>query len=380
MDDATAQKLKNKSRKLENEGEKDIIQQLGPYIIPAMNELPDPRLARNADQPWFNHVPVPLKPSVLTNPLPLPKPRPGLAFGYSEAAFTENQLGTIDLLVDDPFGRSYGIPDKKLRFPFLVVDFKSQAKNGTHYIATNQAAGAGAVALNGNLELARRSFGTQKLDYNEPQFFSVTMDHQLALINVHWLSTPTEGGRHSFHVEGLSQHLLKDPHGIRAVVRAVKNTLDYGSDIRLRRLCEALDAYRERFVLERSVATTQRDQGQAAQPELQPEPQPKQRMEWRQRGRPKHNPLSMQRQTNRRQAKLVETATPPEEDGADGLLENQYTGRGSRRTRPPAGRAKGEPTPPKRRNRTSFPVKSTYPSTRSASARLARATEHDREP
>lgn len=94
--------------------------------------------------------------------------------------------------------------DKKLRFPFLDIDFKSQAKGGTHYIATNQVAGAGAVSLNRSLELIKRSFGVEKLNYSEPQFFSVTMGHELARINVHWLSALAEGGRHSFHVEELS--------------------------------------------------------------------------------------------------------------------------------------------------------------------------------
>ncbi len=259
MDDATIQKLRGKSRKLRNEAEDVIIKQLAPHIIPAMDEIPDQRLAMNADQPWFNSIPVPLDPSILTNPLPLPRPKPDLAFGYSETAFTRNQLGTIDLLIDDQFGRSYAIPDQKLRFPFLDIEFKSQAKNGTHYIATNQVAGAGAIILNGHLELIQRSFGTRNFDFDEPQFFSVTMDHQLACVNVHWLSAPAEGGQCSFHVEGLSQHLLKDANGLRAAVRAIKNILDYGSDARLRRLCEALDTYRETVIAEREAITKQRD-------------------------------------------------------------------------------------------------------------------------
>jgi hypothetical protein len=101
---------------------------------------------------------------------------------------------TIDLLIDDQFGRSYAVPDQKIRFPFLEIEFKSQAKNGTHYIATNQAAGAGAIALNGNMDLIQRSFGMENFDYDEPQYFSVSMDHQLACVNVHWLRAPTEGG------------------------------------------------------------------------------------------------------------------------------------------------------------------------------------------
>ncbi|KIX97459.1 uncharacterized protein Z520_06911 [Fonsecaea multimorphosa CBS 102226] len=259
IDDATAQGLIAISRRVENDSEDVIIQQLAPGIIPAMNKVPDSRLASNANSLWCDSIPVPLDPSILANPLPLPKSKPDLAFGYSEAAFTRNQLGTIDLLVNAQFGRSYAIPDQKIRFPFLEIEFISQAKNGTHYIATNRAAGAGAIALNGSLDLIQRSsHGMGKFDYNEPQYFSITMDHELARINVHWLKAPVEGeGRHSFHVEGLSKHLLDDANGIRAVRRAFKNILDNGADARLRTLCEALDAYRETVVRNREAANAQ---------------------------------------------------------------------------------------------------------------------------
>jgi hypothetical protein len=159
------------------------------------------------------------------------------------------------------------VPDQKLRLPFLNIEFKSQAKNGTHYVATSQVAGAGAIALNGNLELIQRSFGVESLDYDEPQFFSVTMDHQLACVNVHWLKAPAEGEQHSFHVEGLSQHLLRDANGIRAVSRAIKNILDYGADARLRTLCSALDAYRETVIRNRNVANVQRERQHDYRPE-----------------------------------------------------------------------------------------------------------------
>ncbi|RMD40392.1 hypothetical protein DV735_g4737, partial [Chaetothyriales sp. CBS 134920] len=54
MDDATIQRLKDKSRRLRNEAEDVIIKQLAPHIIPAMDEIPDQRLEMNADQPWDN--------------------------------------------------------------------------------------------------------------------------------------------------------------------------------------------------------------------------------------------------------------------------------------------------------------------------------------
>jgi hypothetical protein len=68
------------------------------------------------------------------------------------------------------------------------------------------------------------------------------------LLACHWVNPPVEGGQYSFHVEGLSKHLLDDANGIRAVRRAVKNILDYGGDTRLRTLCHALDAYREKVI------------------------------------------------------------------------------------------------------------------------------------
>ncbi|EXJ89325.1 hypothetical protein A1O3_02392 [Capronia epimyces CBS 606.96] len=263
MDDATIQELKEKSRKLQNENEDAIINQLARHIIPAIAKLPDQRLEMNSKQTWFDSVPIPLNASVLTTPLPLPLPKPDLAFGYSARAFTPNQLGAIDLLIDDQSGKSYAVPDQMVHFPFLQIEFKSQAKNGTHYIATNQAAGTGAIALNGYIDLIQRSYGLENFDYEvplEPLYFSISMDHELARINVHWLKAPAEGGQHSFHVEGLSQHLLRDPNGIRALSQAIKNTLDSGAGARLQALCKALDVYRETVVRNRNAANVQREQ------------------------------------------------------------------------------------------------------------------------
>jgi hypothetical protein len=41
MDDVTVQELRDTSRRIENEAEEVIVQQLAPRIIPAMNMLPD---------------------------------------------------------------------------------------------------------------------------------------------------------------------------------------------------------------------------------------------------------------------------------------------------------------------------------------------------
>ncbi|EXJ82346.1 hypothetical protein A1O3_06159 [Capronia epimyces CBS 606.96] len=226
IDDVTIQRLIDESRGLRNAKKAVIDQQLASHIIPAMNKIPDQRLQMTAGQQWVDSVPVPLNANVAkvlatqyplpkpNTPLPLPKPKPDLAFGYSKAAFTHKQLTAIELL-EDRFGQSYIVPDQTIRFPFLVTEFISQAQNETHYIATNKVAGAGAIALDGNWELMRCSL--QNFDYEEPQFFSVTMDHDTACINIHWLRAPIEGEeQQTFYVERLSQYLLREENGIRA--------------------------------------------------------------------------------------------------------------------------------------------------------------------
>ena len=278
MDDATARELSKRVRRVQSKAEDDIIQQLGSYIIPSMQTVPDQRLEQCRNQWWCNSVPVPLDPVVLANPLPLPRPKPDLAFGYSKTAFSREQLSTIKLLVDEESGCSYAVPDQMLQFPFLSVEFKSPAKNGTLYVATNQVAGAGAIALNGNLELLSRCSGAEIFDFDEPHFFSITMDNKIACVNVHWVGDRADGGQYSFHLEELSLHVLKDANSARALQRAIKNILDHGSTSRLQIIRNALDTYRQKVIEIReaakaATAENQRDmiqtQPQLPSPEMQ---------------------------------------------------------------------------------------------------------------
>lgn len=118
MDDATAENIRLTARRLQDEGEGKMTKQLVPDIIPALSGVLDQRLETDSDSVWSNSVPLPLDSDVLTNQLPLPRPKPNLAFGYSETAFNHKQTMTLGLLVDDQSGRSYVVPDNKLRFPF----------------------------------------------------------------------------------------------------------------------------------------------------------------------------------------------------------------------------------------------------------------------
>lgn len=246
MDNATSQDLIESIRGLQSANE-DAIKELAPKIIPAISRGLDGRLARCSNQLWLRAVAVPILPEWLdvSSLLLLPRPKPDLIFGYSKRAFTPRQIVTILELVDDESGYSYAMPDQNTRFPFLAIEFKSQAKKGTHYVATNQTAGAGAIALNGQLELMRRAYGVTALDMSALRFFSVTIDQSFAQINMHWVGGgPGQSEPYSFHVERVASHFLHTAEGVRAVACAVENILDYGVDVLLPDICKALDAYR----------------------------------------------------------------------------------------------------------------------------------------
>lgn len=122
---------------------------------------------------------------------------------------------------------------------------QGQETGGTHFVATNQAANAGAVAMKGIPELARRISAEGKIDFSEPQFFSISIDHATVYINVHWLSKDAESGAYCFHMRHLQRYFL-DVDGLKAVDLAVKNILHYGANKRLLRIRQQLDMYAQK--------------------------------------------------------------------------------------------------------------------------------------
>jgi pyruvate/2-oxoglutarate dehydrogenase complex dihydrolipoamide acyltransferase (E2) component len=274
LDDEYVSKTLATLEKLESAGEGTVIHRLAQRIIPATSDLPDDRLESSHDQVWSRAVPVPLSSAVLDVPRPLPKPKPDLLFGYSETAFTENQINTMDVLVDKDLGGNYAIPDDRVRFPFLDIEYKSLAKTGSQAVATNQTAGAGAIALNGILELMRRCGDANIINFHVPKFFSVTMDQLVVLINVHWFSKK-ESGQYKFQLRRLAKHFVDDAESLREVRRSIKNILDYGIDKHpsgkpLKELCDALDAYRVKYLNdkaaeEKAAANAAKDQATSAQ-------------------------------------------------------------------------------------------------------------------
>ena len=245
LDDAFIEHLKEITKGLQNKGEEEVRNQLGVQVIPCYSTPPDKRMEVSHGHLWSKTVPVSLDKTVLEPPLPLPKPKPDTTFGYAKAAFSRSQLATINLLVQAPNGPSFASPGQDIRFPFGVVEYKSQAKDGSIRVATNQAAGAGAVALNGFLDLMSRDPSLAEIDIKKALFFSVTMDQNIACVNVEWVDKTPDTDQYSFHLEELSVLPLRYGDSIRVLRRVLKNIYDYALDERLKFILDLLDMYRD---------------------------------------------------------------------------------------------------------------------------------------
>lgn len=253
MDDATALELARIAKNIATENKDIIIRELGLPLFPAIRKVPDQRLAAAVNRLWNHAVTIPPDKSLLSIPPPLQTPRPDVAFGYSEVTFDTNQRAATDLLVNE-LKKSYAMPVQTLRFPFLLIEFKALATGGRPFEADNQAANAGAIAMNGLLELYRRNSAEADMDFDNPQCFSLTVNNIYVSVNVHWLSRSAEDGSICFYMASLSNHIITEPDGLKTIHQIVKNILDYAVSKRLPKIREALDRYRQNIVDEREKA------------------------------------------------------------------------------------------------------------------------------
>ena len=245
LENGVIDQLKETIRDCQNKGEGDVRFSLRARIIPGYSTLSDKRFRVISGEPWSKAAPIPFKSSLLDPPLPLPKPKPDTTFAFSETAFTRFQLDAMRSLVQSPDGPSFASPSPGIPFPFAVVEYTSQAEDGSIRVATNQAAGAAAIALNGFLELIARGTGLDASAIDKPPlFFSVAMDQNVAYLNVHWIGRASDTNEHTFHLEELKILPLRYDDNIRVLQRALKNILDYAADHLLKLIVDALDKYR----------------------------------------------------------------------------------------------------------------------------------------
>jgi hypothetical protein len=263
LDDAYVRKIKQIAISLENAGEEEVRNQLGSHIIPGYTDSPDVRMKAIPGRLWHRTVAIPLDPSVIEQPLPLPKPKPNISLVYTKAAFSRFQLATINLFAQAVNGPSFALPGQDILLPWGAIEFKSAAKDGTLRVATNQAAGAGAVALNGFLEVMSRGPGLDDADLKKALFFSVSIDQNCASINVEWVDKTLDTDQYAFHLQELRMLPIRYGDSIQLLHRALKNIYEYSLNERLKLILDALDIYRDDVTKSKNANLVENSQAEA---------------------------------------------------------------------------------------------------------------------
>ncbi|KAF3933688.1 hypothetical protein ABW19_dt0201207 [Dactylella cylindrospora] len=261
MDKFEVNAIKCITRNLQNNSMKTISQRFISELVPTVFNPYRRTLYRNAGQLWSNAPSLVSDAALRIRPLLLPRSKPSVVFGFSASAFSRTQLMTMELLINGGTKQHCAFPDYQTRFPFLVREFKSQAEGGTLYMATNQAAGAGATMLNGYLELMRCIGDSPAL--GELIIFSLTMDNNTVRLNIHWMKTIADGNSYQYHMKKVPQGFLRNLSHLQTIKRAVKNILAHGETTYFNKLRDALDKY---YLLQKLVGTRQPSRRTAKNP------------------------------------------------------------------------------------------------------------------
>ncbi|KAL6720738.1 hypothetical protein ACLMJK_002663 [Lecanora helva] len=152
-------------------------------------------------------------------------PRPDVAYGLEDEAFTDKHMKTVILSHQTLTALSNG-----MRFPFFIIEFKSH--DGSLGDAKNQACRGGAVIINVMDEMKLKAGMEDKDDdFDDGSLaFSLTMDPWQGEMWVHWRELREEEGQisYKYHMHSLKSWILKDETQANELRMAINNVLDWG--------------------------------------------------------------------------------------------------------------------------------------------------------
>ncbi|MCJ1341130.1 hypothetical protein MMC09_006426 [Bachmanniomyces sp. S44760] len=159
-------------------------------------------------------------------------PKPDRTYGYNRSVFSSIEESTQSI---DPNVKCLARPTASNYWPFFAIEFKSQSRGGTLWVAENQNAGTGSLSVNALDTLFRYAEKTKRASYLDSIAFSCAIDAQIGTLWIHWLENGT-----SFNMSHIGTYPFTNREDIRRFRDAAKNIVDYGLDKRLPNVRKAL--------------------------------------------------------------------------------------------------------------------------------------------
>jgi len=167
---------------------------------------------------------------------PVVTPMPDFHYGYPQNSFMGPQ-SRLSEVMQHPRFQSYAKPNSSTYWPFFAVEYKSQSRLGSTWVAENQNAGTGSHCVNSIETLMSYTTNTDERQITDSIAFSCVVDSHNASLWVHWRE---DGDDPRFVSSEVGYYHFHRPRDIREFRAGVKNIIDYGLSERLTMIKNAL--------------------------------------------------------------------------------------------------------------------------------------------
>ena len=165
----------------------------------------------------------------------LATPKPDVHIGYPTAVQTTWTLKE-NAVVDHPAARPYAQPTRSNRFPFLIMELKSEAAGGTLWQAENQAAGGGAHCVNSMRWLLREVYPSRAPSILDTVAFTIAATHREAIYHIHFYSEEND----AFYMSWIGTFSTLRGSDIQGSNEITENILEHGLGTRQQMIRSAL--------------------------------------------------------------------------------------------------------------------------------------------
>jgi hypothetical protein len=186
----------------------------------------------------------------------LSRPTPDALYGYPSTVLG-SRLTTV--------GTTALANSTALSYPFLAIEYKADGPTGAGslWVATNQCLGDASTCVNiaNNLNTLLRQ-GSPEISQIDEHAFSVACDGSQARLLVSWKAENQE-----IYTRKFGHFLTQDPEQIKTFRTVCRNIIDWGRTVRLRQICDGIDALAEQSRLAHTAAAKLRPPPHSEEPQ-----------------------------------------------------------------------------------------------------------------
>ena len=167
---------------------------------------------------------------------PIVTPSPDFHYGFPYESFNDSPAPLPDVL-QHPRLHPYAKPTTAAYWPFFAVEFKSQSRLGSRWVAANQNAGTGSHCVNSIETLLNNVRSSDDRNPTDSVAFSCIVDSDDASLWVHWRQL---GDRPRFTSSEIGHYHLHRKNEVQDLRSSVRNIIDFGLEKRLPMIKDAL--------------------------------------------------------------------------------------------------------------------------------------------